>query len=109
MILVHGFVPYRRAQRDRALVLFEEMAQAARAEPGCRRYDVFLATSGEATLFLLQEWDSLDELSAHFHAPALERLRDSLADVLDGEIDTRRFEIPELEMRPREAARPVVH
>ncbi len=109
MIIVHGFVSYRHACRDRALQLFGEIARTARQEPGCLRYEVFLAATGAPSLFLLQEWDNLDALSSHFRAEDMERLVQSLPDVLDGEIDTRRFEIPDLEPAVREGPRPVVH
>lgn len=109
MIIVHGFVSYRHASRERAVQLFHEIARTARLEPGCMRYDVFLAVSGEPTLFLLQEWDTLDALSSHFRSEEMERLVRSLPEVVDGEINTRRFEIPDYEPVLREAQRPVVH
>ena len=109
MIIVHGFVSYRHASRERAVQLFHEIARTARLEPGCLRYDVFLGVSGAPTLFLLQEWDTLDALSSHFHTEDMERLVQSLPDVLDGEINTRRFEIPDQRPPQREAHRPVVH
>lgn len=109
MIIVHGFVSYRHASRERAVQLFHEIARTARLEPGCLRYDVFLGVSGAPTLFLLQEWDTLDALSSHFHTEDMERLVQSLPDVLDGEINTRRFEIPDQQPPQREAHRPVVH
>ena len=43
MIIVHGFVSYRVACRERAMQVFHEIAKTARSEPGCLRYDVFLA------------------------------------------------------------------
>ncbi len=109
MIIVHGFVSYRHASRERAVQLFHEISRTARLEPGCQRYDVFLAVTGAPTLFLLQEWDNLDALSSHFRTEDMERLVQSLPDVLDGEIETRRFEIPDHEPIPRESPRPVVH
>ena len=109
MIIVHGFVSYRHASRERAVQLFHEIARTARLEPGCLRYDVFLAVTGAPTLFLLQEWDNLDALSSHFRTEDMERLVQSLPEALDGEINTRRFEIPDHEPLPRESHRPVVH
>ena len=109
MIIVHGFVSYRHACRDRALQLFREIARTARAEPGCMRYEVFLSDAGAPTLFLLQEWDNLDSLSSHFRTEGMERLVQSLPQVLDGEIDTRRFEIPDIDPVVREGPRPVLH
>ena len=109
MIIVHGFVSYRIACRERAMQVFHEIARAARSEPGCLRYDVFLAVSGGPTLFLLQEWENLDALTSHFRTEDMERLAQTLPDVIDGEINTRRFEIPDPEPMRREVERRVVH
>lgn len=109
MIIVHGFVSYRLAGRDAAVQIFHEIAKTARNEPGCLRYEVFLSVSGGPTLFLLQEWENLDSLTSHFRTEEMERLVQKLPEVLDGEIDTRRFEIPDVEPMRREAPRPVIH
>ena len=109
MIIVHGFVSYRVACRDRAVQIFHEIAKAARGEPGCVRYDVFVAVSGGPTLFLLQEWENLDALTAHFRGEDMERLTLVLPELIDGEISTRRFEIPDPEPVRRELPQHVIH
>ena len=109
MIIVHGFVSYRVACRERAMQVFHEIAKTARSEPGCLRYDVFLAVSGGPTLFLLQEWENLDALTSHFRTEDMERLAQSLPEVIDGEINTRRFEIPDPEPTRRDTPRHVIH
>ncbi len=109
MIIVHGFVSYRHAARERALKLFHEIAYTARHESGCLRYEVFLGVSGDPTIFLLQEWQDIDSLSSHFRIAGMEQLVQSLPEVLDGEINMRRFEIPDVAPMQREAPRMVLH
>lgn len=92
MIIVHGFVPVRAGHTAVAAQLFSEIARHARASAGCLRYEVFQSVDS-ATLFLLQEWASMEALALHHREPPVAQLIGDLPDLLDGDISTRRFEV----------------
>ena len=97
MIIVHGTIPIREDQRDRALTLARRMAAATREEPGCLSYDFYVGLADPNTLMLFQEWETMDDLMVHFKTPHMEDFLKELPDVLSGSITTRRFAVQSVE------------
>jgi quinol monooxygenase YgiN len=50
--------------------LLRRTAAAARAEPGCRAYDVAEALDGADEFVVVQAWDDEGALAAHYRGPA---------------------------------------
>lgn len=103
MIIVHGTIPIREDQRDRALELAREMSEATQAEPGCISYDFFVGLSDPNTLMLFQEWENMDALMGHFQTPHMEEFLRELPQVTDGEITTRRYAVQSVDEQTDES------
>ena len=93
MIIVHGTVPIKPDCRDEALSLAREMSAATQAEDGCISYDFYVGLSDPNTLVLLQEWESMEALSAHFRTRHLREFLRELPNVVSGAIVTRRYAV----------------
>jgi quinol monooxygenase YgiN len=93
MIIVHGTIPIRADQRERALDLARVMSEATQAEPGCISYDFFIGLRDPNTLMLFQEWENMDALMGHFQTDHMEAFLKELPSVTAGEITTRRFAV----------------
>jgi|SRR5689334_5534816 quinol monooxygenase YgiN len=63
---VHGIA----AARGELIDLLRGTAVAARAEPGCRSYDVAEALDGADEFVVVQTWDDEAALEAHYRGPA---------------------------------------
>jgi quinol monooxygenase YgiN len=63
---VHGIAAARRELVE----LLRRTAVAARAEPGCRSYDVAEALDGADEFIVVHAWDDEAALEAHYRAPA---------------------------------------
>ena len=50
--------------------LLRRIAAAARAEPGCRSYDVAEALDGADEFVVVHAWDDRAALAAHYRGPA---------------------------------------
>ncbi len=63
---VHGIAAAHRE----LVALLRRTAVAARAEPGCRSYDVAEALDGADEFLVVHAWDDEAALEAHYRAPA---------------------------------------
>ncbi|HSG90024.1 MAG TPA: putative quinol monooxygenase [Pseudomonadales bacterium] len=109
MIIVHGTIPIKAEQRDRALELMLWMEEASRAELGCITYEFFVGLSDPNTLLLFQEWETAEALAEHFDTDHMERFLKVLPEVLDGEISTRRYAVeldPDMDVERDDHAEP---
>ena len=93
MIIVHGTMPIKPDCRDLALDLAREVSAATQAEAGCISYDFYVGVSDPNTLVLLQEWESMDALAAHFRTRHLKAFLRELPRVVSGAIVTRRYAV----------------
>ena len=59
---------------DRIEELFHELRDAARTEPGCRRFDVARANEDAAVFTLWEEYDDQAALDAHYASEHFKRL-----------------------------------
>ena len=112
MIIVHGTIPVKPAERERALKLAREMADATRQEPGCLSYDFYVGLADPNTLMLFQEWESMDALMAHFQTDHMEVFLGELPEVVSGEITTRRYAVQSIdddEVVEEEPTAPIIH
>jgi quinol monooxygenase YgiN len=68
---VHGIA----VARAELIGLLRRTAAAARAEPGCRAYDVAEALDGADEFIVVHVWDDEAALEAHYRGPAHEAYR----------------------------------
>ena len=111
MIIVHGIIPIKAAQRDRALDLAREMSAATRTEDGCISYEFYVGLRDPNTLILLQEWENMDALAGHLRTEHMKVFLDELPNVLAGQVMTRRYAVqaePEPAKEP-DSPPPIVH
>ncbi len=111
MIIVHGTIPIRPDQRDRALELARRMSEATQAELGCISYDFYVGLSDPNTLMLFQEWESMEALMAHFQTEHMDEFLRELPQVVAGEITTRRYAVQSVDEDTEETPEtpPIVH
>ena len=111
MIIVHGIIPIKPNQRDKALSLAREMSDATRTENGCISYEFYVGLRDPNTLILLQEWENMEALAGHLRTEHMKVFLDELPDVLAGQVHTRRYAVqsePEPANKP-EPSQPIVH
>lgn len=63
----------------RALEVYRELAEATRAEEGCRAYDLLQDEVDPTRFVLAEEWDSHEHLAAHTRTEHFVRLVRELA------------------------------
>ena len=97
MIIVQGLIPLLPDQREEALRLARIVSDASLEESGCISYDFYVGLRDPNTLMLLQEWESLDALMAHFNTPHVEAFMKELPHIVSGEIITRRYAVQAVE------------
>lgn len=61
------------------------VAAATLKEKGCRAYEFFRSTEDSNTFYLIEKWDNLPALEAHFKADHLTKFLGQLGELLDGQ------------------------
>ena len=108
MIIVQGLIPILPKQRDEALDLLRWMTQESLQEEGCISYEFFISLSDANTVLLMQEWENLATLNAHYQTGHMAAFMKALPEVLNGQIRTRRFAVHEAEPAA-EPPPPIIH
>ena len=93
MIIVHGVIPIKPSRRDEALTLARVVSAATQAEAGCVSYEFYVGLRDPNTLVLLQEWESMEALSRHFHTEHVRTFMEALPEVLAGHVTTRQYAV----------------
>lgn len=111
MIIVHGIIPIKPAQRDKALDLAREMSKATRTESGCISYEFYVGLRDPNTLILLQEWKDMEALAGHHRTEHRKVFLDELPNVLAGRVMTRRYAVraEPAPMQEPESPPPIIH
>jgi quinol monooxygenase YgiN len=73
MICVAVTYVMKAGHEDEAPALFAKLAEATRAEPGCRMYLAHRSTSDPRRFFLYEQYDDQAALDAHRQAPHFEQ------------------------------------
>ena len=97
MVIIKGAFPVRAECRERALALVQALAQASRQEPGCSAYEVYCDAQDNLRIMVLQEWSSLADLEIHFGTDHVDAFLDAIADMLDGDITSVRYDVHHIE------------
>lgn len=81
MIIVTGTIELDPSGIDKARAAAAEMMTETHKEAGCHVYE-FSQVIGSDTVFrVYEEWEDMEALTAHFHAPHMVTFRAAMAEV----------------------------
>ena len=75
----------REDETDKALALARELVQATRPERGCVQYDICQNLENPTHIAFIEEWESQEDLDAHFQTPHFTNLLPKLQAITDRE------------------------
>ena len=93
MIVIAGTVRIRAEKREEAVRVALAIAEASRADPGCREYRFWADLADPATFFIFEEWESEEALARHFQSEHIKVFRERLPGLVDGAPEIRRYEV----------------
>ena len=84
----------RPGAEARAEAILRTMVAATRAEPGCRRYDLFRSATAEGAvlLALIEQYDNDEAIAAHRETPHYKAYRAEIVSLLTHPIEVTRLE-----------------
>lgn len=85
-----------RAKPDRIedlRFLLEGLVAPTRAEPGCIRYELWRNREDPAEFTFVEEWAGDEALQAHFETQHVEDALDRFPELLETELDLRRYSL----------------
>jgi quinol monooxygenase YgiN len=92
LLIVARFVP-KAGEDARVEAILRGMVPSTRAEPGCRRYDLYRTSTAAGTQFcLIEQYAGEEAIEAHRATPHYKRYRASIADLLAQPIEVARLE-----------------
>lgn len=97
MIIVKGAIPVKSDQQQEAVELVQSLADASREEHGCLAYEVYLRADDPDTIVIWQQWDCIEALEDHFASDHVDAFLDAIPDMIDGEVESARFEVQSLD------------
>jgi quinol monooxygenase YgiN len=92
MIIVSGSVRIRPDARDEAVRAARTMAEATRAEAGCRTYRFSFDMADPVLVYIYEEWESAEALERHFATPHMAAFQQALPGLLSGPVSIDRYE-----------------
>jgi quinol monooxygenase YgiN len=92
MIIVSGSVRIRPEARDEAVQAALTMAEATRAEAGCRTYRFSFDMTDPTLVYVYEEWESAEALERHFATPHMAAFQQALPALLAGPVSIDRYE-----------------
>jgi quinol monooxygenase YgiN len=95
MIIVSGTLRIDPADRDTAMKLATEMAEASRAEEGCGAYGFWEDVAEPGRFRIFEEWASAQALEEHFATPHMAAFMAGLGEVKISDMDLHRYEVDE--------------
>jgi len=90
-IVIAGEVDFPPANRDRAIGEAKPLVEMALAEPGCRHYAWSADPYDPGRVHVFEEWDSAEQLQAHFDGPAYRGMLAHLGRFSIINADTRKY------------------
>lgn len=86
MIIVTVKIPTKHEHTHQFIEHMTELAQTVRKEKGCIVYNLYTDPATPQTLFMYEEWESMDALRAHISQPHMIAHKQKTADWLCGEV-----------------------
>jgi quinol monooxygenase YgiN len=91
MIVIAGSVAVRPAKREAALRAARALAEATRAEAGCRQYAFYADLEDPNAFFLFEEWETEEALAKHFQTEHLRAFQQQVPELVAGPPSIRRY------------------
>lgn len=86
-----AFLRAKPGQSEELSRRLNALVEPTRAEAGCINYDLHRSNEDETVWMLYENWRSAADLDAHFETPYLKEFVARRAEVLEGDMDLRRF------------------
>ncbi|MBB5192604.1 quinol monooxygenase YgiN [Silvimonas terrae] len=91
MLTVIAIIKARPGQRDNLVAQFAQITPAVLQEEGCMAYaplvdavtQAAFQTTSPDTVFMLEQWASVEHLQAHMHAPHMLTYREATKDMVE--------------------------
>jgi len=93
MLVVAGRIPVKAERREDAVRLALEVAEATRAESGCRSYRFYGDLEDPNAFFIFEEWDDEAALGRHFATPHMAKFLQEAPELVSGAFEITRYEI----------------
>ena len=93
MIVIAGSVRIKPDARERAAQAAGAMAEATRAEPGCRAYRFSSDLNDPTLVYIYEEWDSPESLEPHFETAHMSEFRTVLPGLVAGPVSITRYDV----------------
>ena len=98
MIVVNAVIEATPETIDVIREAIATMEAASRAEPGCRDYAFSVELNNPAIMRVTEQWDSMDDLAAHFAMPHMADFLAALAVNPPQSADAKFYEAREVEV-----------
>lgn len=95
MIVMHAEMPIDPDSREAALELFEELAEASRAEDGVIDYRVTTDVEAPNTVRVIEQYEDDDAVDAHMSSAHFESFQAGIAPHMAGEPALHRYDVEE--------------
>ena len=95
MIIVSGTIYIDPKQVETAIELGKEMMEKTGEEPGCNSYRFYSDIEAPDIFRVFEEWESEDDLKAHFETEHMAEFRQKIAKVTAAPPDIRKYIVSE--------------
>jgi quinol monooxygenase YgiN len=83
----------REGKADELASCLRNLILPTRAEPGCRRYELWQNEADSNEFRFVEEWESSAALDAHFETPHIQNALSQLPELMAGELDLRKYQL----------------
>lgn len=95
MLIISGVFEIRADKREDAFAVIRTMVAATEQEPGCITYRFYEDISQANRVLVYEEWESAENLAAHFETPHMAVFRAAIPDILVGSPKIMRHDVAE--------------
>ena len=96
MIVIAGTVKIDPPKRESAKTVMKTMMDATMQEDGCITYQFLFNPWDDSEVYIFEEWESAEALSAHFQTPHMATFREALPNFVTSSFDIKRYEVSEV-------------
>lgn len=93
MLIVAAEVTIEEGSVEPVRDALRTMEEESLKEPGCQTYAFSLDISDPGTVRIIERWDSMEDLQAHFTTPHMAAFREAIAQIKPKAMDVKVYEI----------------
>lgn len=93
MIVVVAKATLKPGVQEAAAAAMKTMAEASLKEPGCRTYAFYIDINDPTALITFEEWESAENMPAHFSSPHMAALGAQLPTLLASPVMLTQYEV----------------